>query len=348
MAINHQQPDRVPLGLISPNRDIYQRLTKHFGLPPHDYDGLLAALNIDMRLLGVPYVGPVLHPPLPDREVDPLWGVHTRLVKTATCDYWDYCDFPLKNATLEEVEAWPMPSPDDYDYTVIPAECQRHADKFVVYGHPGTPDVINSTGMIRTMEQVFMDMATEDPVGMAIFQKRTASMLATMERALDAAKGGIDLIWMGEDLGTQYTPIIGLDMYRRIVRPHHQQFADLARKFNVPVMIHSCGACDWVFSDLLEMGITVHDAVQPEAKNMSPAEVKKNWGDRMSFHGCISVAGPLSHGTVDQVVEYVKKTIDIRKPNGGYIVAPTNMLQDCTPVENVVAMYETARTYGKY
>ena len=88
--------------------------------------------------------------------------------------------------------------------------------------------------------------------------------------------------------------------------------------------------------------------MQPEAKDMSPAYLKKEFGDRLAFHGCISTAGPVAYGTVDDVVENVRSTLDIMMPGGGYCFAPTHQLQDNSPTENVIAMYEAAEKNGRY
>ena len=81
---------------------------------------------------------------------------------------------------------------------------------------------------------------------------------------------------------------------------------------------------------------------------MAPAYLKERYGDRLAFHGCISTAGPVAYGTVDEVVAYCRETLEIMMPGGGYCFAPTHALQDNSPTENVVAMYEVARNYGRY
>jgi uroporphyrinogen decarboxylase len=169
-----------------------------------------------------------------------------------------------------------------------------------------------------------------------------------MYRTLEAAHGGVDLVWLGEDLGTQHTPLISLEMYRRHLRPLHQQFIDVAKAFNLPVIIHSCGSSSWAYDDFIAMGINIVDTLQPEAHNMSPAYLKARYGEKLAFHGCISTAGPLAYGTVDDVVANVRETLQIMMPGGGYALSPTHSIQDNSPTENVVAMYEAAKEYGQY
>lgn len=113
-------------------------------------------------------------------------------------------------------------------------------------------------------------------------------------------------------------------------------------------MIHTCGSSSWAYDDYIEIGLTAADTLQPEAKNMSPEYLKKTFGDRLAFHGCISTAGPVAYGTADETMDYCRKTLEIMMPGGGYCFAPTHALQDNSPTENVVAMYKTAHKYGKY
>jgi uroporphyrinogen decarboxylase len=202
--------------------------------------------------------------------------------------------------------------------------------------------------MLRTMQQTLIDLATDDPAGLLLADRRMNIIIEITARILEAARGGVDFIWMGEDLGTQRGPTISMKTFRKHIRPRYQKYCDLARAYDLPIMMHCCGSSSWAFDDFIEMGITISDTLQPEAKDMAPAYLKARYGDRMAFHGCISTAGPVAYGTVDETVAYCKEIMDIMMPGGGYCFAPTHALQDNSPTENVVAMYEVARTHGRY
>jgi uroporphyrinogen decarboxylase len=277
-----------------------------------------------------------------------MWGIHRRWIEHDTGGYWDYCGFPLQEATLEEVEAWPLPSADDFDYAQAVERCQEMEQYCVVAGGAGLGDIINSTGMIRTMQQVLIDLMLDDEACLRYIDRRLDILLEVTRRTLEAAKGGIDLLGMGEDLGTQRGPTISPELYRRHIRPRHQRFVDLAKAYDIPVMIHSCGSSSWAFDDFIEMGIDVVDTLQPEARDMAPGYLKERYGDRLAFHGCISTAGPVAYGMVQDVVDNVRATLQVMMPGGGYALAPTHQLQDNSPTENVVAMYETAKADGWY
>ena len=244
--------------------------------------------------------------------------------------------------------AWPMPSPDDFDYQAVRELCKKHGEFGVYTGHAGMPDVINGNGMLRTMEQVLVDLIADEPAGTLLTQRRCEIQLEVLNRTLEAARGGIDFVWLGEDLGTQIGPTISLELYRRTLQPRHQQFVDLAAAHDLPVMIHCCGSSSWAFEDFIAMGIGAVDTLQPEAKNMAPAYLKEKFGGRLAFHGCISTAGPVAYGTVQETRDYCRRTLEIMMPGGGYCFAPTHALQDNSPTENVVAMYEVAREFGRY
>ena len=346
-TLARQEPDRVPVDYTA-NPGIDARLKAHFGLAAEDDEGLLRALGVDFRGFAPPYTGPRLHPEMPDRQVDPQFGVRTRWVEHGEGGYWDFCDFPLRHATEEEIAAWPMPSPDEYDYARTAEWCKAHEDYALYAGGAGLGDILNSSGMIRGVDQVMMDLLTEDPAWQLYVDRRVEIHLEVTRRTLEAGKGRFDFLWMGEDLGSQRAPLISLDSYRAQIRPRHQRFIDLAKSFDLPVMVHTCGSSSWAYDDFIEMGVDAVDTLQPEAAQMAPAYLKKRFGDHLAFHGCISTAGSVSFGTVDDVVQDCRAVLEVMMPGGGYCFSPTHALQDNSPTENVLAMYQCAREFGVY
>lgn len=327
-------PDRIPIDFTT-NPGILALLRKHFGKAD-----ILDDLNVDFRHVGAPYIGPMLHEKIPGMDVDPVTGMRSRWIEHQSGGYHEICDYPLKDADEEQAAAWPVPSADDFDYTKIQDACKKYGRYAVSIGGP--PDIINNTGRLRTMEQVLIDLVTDDPAGLMIIDKRTGYELEVLYRTLEASKGGIDFLFLGEDLGTQRGAVMSPELFRKHIKPRLKKFADLGRHFGIPVMIHSCGSSSWAFDDLIQIGISAVDTLQPEAKDMDPLYLKKTYGGRLAFHGCISTAGPLAYGTADEVRKYVKDIIGIMKPGGGYMLAPTHQIQDNSPLENVLAMYETA------
>ena len=345
-AFAHARVDRVPIDYHC-NEGIDRRLKSSLGIAQNDDESLRRALGVDFRGIGARYNGPKRFADIPDRQIRQEAGIRTRWIEHSSGGYWDYCDFPLQSATLEEIEAWPMATADDYDCSTLAEQARRNKGYAIFYGGAGLGDIINSNGMLRTMEQVLVDLATDDPAGLRLIDRKLGVQLEVMGRSLERLKGLADFVWMGEDLGTQIGPLIGLDLYRKHIRPRHQKVVDIARSFGLPVMIHTCGSSSWAYEDFIEIGISAVDTLQPEAVNMSPRHLKDRFGSRLMLHGCISTAGPVAYGTPDDVRRDVKEKLDILLPGGGYCFSPTHQLQDNSPVENVVEMYQAAHDLGR-
>ncbi len=342
----HAEADRVPINYGS-NPRVDRRLKAHFGLAPSDTEGLYERLGVDFRSVGARYVGPRYHEDAGDRKVD-NWGIHRRWIEHDSGGYWDYCDFPLRDADEETIANWPMPGPDDYDVSHIRDACKQKEQYAVHVGNPGLACIINTAGFLRGMEQVLIDLFTSDPAGLLLIDRRLDADLEVTRRILEEADGGIDFMWIGEDLGTQIAPLISMELFDRHISPRHQRFLDLAAEHDLPVLMHTCGSSSWAYERYIQMGLAGVDTLQPEATNMGPRHLKDTYGGRLFFHGCISTAGPVAYGSVPDVIDNCRETLEIMMPGGGYCFAPTHSLQDNSPTENVVAMYETAHEYGRY
>jgi uroporphyrinogen decarboxylase len=342
----HEKTDRVTIGYEA-NAGIHMRLAQALGVPDGDLEKVRRALGVDYRGLGARYKGPPLFPEQPGRRVDRVDGFYTKWVAHKTGGYWDFCDFPLQNAGDEVIAAYPVPNPDDFDYDAAADALAGMGDYAVHLGNAGTADIINSTGRVMGMEDALVNLLTEHEATLAYTDRRLQSQLGVLERLLDRCKDRIDFLWLGEDLGTQHAPMISLGLYRRVLRPRHQKFIDLAEAHGLPVLVHTCGSSSWAYEDFIEMGVTGVDTLQPEATHMSPRYLKDTFGGRLSFRGCVSTA-MLAFSTAEEVARQVRETLEIMMPGGGYHFAPTHMIQDNTPVENVLAMYKAARESGVY
>lgn len=346
-ALYREAVDRIPINYIA-NDGIDRKLKKYYSIDKDDNETLLQQLGVDIRELTLPYIGPPLHQDYKDRKVDPQWGFVTRWVTHESGGYWDYCDFPLSDLDEEKIAAFKMPSSDDYDYSSLREQAKGWKDLALCYGNPGLADILNTTGMWCSMESVYVALAQEDEAWLSLVDRRMNIQLEQMERSLETLKGEVDLIWMGEDLGTQIGPLISKEMYRSIIKPRHQKFVDLASSYNVPVMIHSCGSSSWAFEDFIEMGIRAVDTLQPEAFEMSAPFLKKHYGDRLSFHGGFSTAASIVNGSTEEVISELKELLAVMMEGGGYLFCPTHLLQDNSKLENVVALYEALPHLGEY
>lgn len=343
-----EKTDRVTIGYES-NPVIHSKLCKALGVKEADPEDLLMALGVDYRPIAAPYIGKELFQAPKDRIVDQLEGCIMRWVENGSGGYWDFCDFPLQNATDEMFENFPVPNPDDFDYDTALDKAKSYEGKFGLFaGNAGIPDILNSNGRIMGVEDVLCHLILEDEAALNFIKKRANFQLSMMERLIEKCKDYLDFIWLGEDLGTQIAPMISLELYRKHIKPIHIQFADLANSYHLPAIIHTCGSSSWAYEDFIEIGIRGVDTLQPEAKNMGPAYLAEKFGGRLNFRGCISTAGPLAYGTKEETEKVCKDTLEIMMKVRGYHFAPTHQIQDNTPVENVIAMYNAAHKYGRY
>jgi uroporphyrinogen decarboxylase len=345
-TFNHEKTDRVTIGYDA-NPGIHQRFKEALGV--NSDEDLRQALGVDYRGIGAPYTGKPLFQEIPGRMRNGLEGSISRWVEHSNGGYWDFCDFPLKDASEEAFASFPVPNPDDFDYKAALDRAKAIGKEMGLFiGGAGIPDIINSNGRLMGMEDVLCHLITAYEPAMAFMHRRADFQFGMLERLLDTCGEYIDFVWFGEDMGTQIAPRVSRQLYLDVMKPIHKKFFDLANAHKKPCIIHTCGSSSWVYNDLIEMGVTGVDTLQPEAVNMSPEYLKAHFGSRLCYRGCISTAGPLSFGTAAEVTETVKNTLRIMMEGYGYHFAPTHQIQDNTPTENVIAMYQAAHHYGVY
>lgn len=345
-TFNFEKTDRIPIDYQA-NGAIHMKLAQALGIPDGNDELLRQKLGVDFRMAWVDYKGPLVFEKKEGLNVDPMLGAYMKWVDHGSGGYWECCNYPLMNADPEVIANYPVISADHFDYDTTIGNMGKWDEYAVFAGHAGIADIINTLSRLMGMEDALVNVATEDEATLIYVDKLLDMQLNMLERLIQKSKR-IDFLHIGEDLGTQIAPMVSPEVYRRVLKPRHQRFVELAKAYNLPVMIHSCGSSSWAFEDFISMGIGVVDTLQPEVVNMSPAYLKQNFGGRLVFHGCISTAGPLAYGTVNDIISNVKETLDIMVPGGGYCFAPTHMIQDNTPVENVIAMYQAANDYGEY
>jgi uroporphyrinogen-III decarboxylase len=114
-------------------------------------------------------------------------------------------------------------------------------------------------------------------------------------------------------------------------------------------LVHSCGSVRLLLDDFAAAGFDILNPVQCSAARMDPAELKTAFGSRMTFWGGgVDTQRTLPFGTPDDVRREVRERIKIFGPGGGFVFAAVHNIQACTPVENLLAMFETVREYGRY
>lgn len=335
-AVNHRPPDRTPIQIyLTP--EIQARLVEHFGT-----QDILSVLGVDFRHVAPRYIGPERPIPPGCYRVDE-WGVGYADILFATGAYAEATYLPMAPPiSLEEVEAFPWPEADLFDYSDIEAQCDALQDFAVCYGGAGTPDIVNGVSRSRGMEQVIMDIVTEDPVGVAIIDKRCNVLYDRCRRTLEAGKGKIDILCLGEDCGNQAGPMFSPEVFNGFFLPRLKRFYDLAHEFGAKAMMHSCGNTRKLMPAFIEMGLDILDAMQPEPPGMNAAEIKAEFGDRLTFCGLISTQDTLPFGTEAACRAEARHRLEVVGKGGGYIFSPAHCIQSDTPLENVLAIYEEA------
>jgi uroporphyrinogen decarboxylase len=270
------------------------------------------------------------------------WGVgYSKVRNPSGGEYLEARDLALARVTtLEDVEAYPWPNADDYDYSVIPERIEAIKDFAVCFGTAGIPDIINGVSRGRGMEQVLVDIGTLDEVGVAIIDRRVNFYHEYCRRGLEAGRGKIDILCLGEDLGSQKGPMMSPACFDSFFRPRLERFFKLAHDYGALAMLHSCGATRMLQPRLIEMGLDILDAVQPEPVGMDPEGLKRDFGDKLTYCGMISTQHTLPHGTAEECRAEARHRIDVIGKGGGYIFSPAHCIQPDTPLENILAIYE--------
>jgi uroporphyrinogen decarboxylase len=173
--------------------------------------------------------------------------------------------------------------------------------------------------------------------------------IAFWDMFLDAAGDYVDIVQKVADLGTQRGLFISKELFREFIKPAEARVFDFIRKKapHIKLWFHSCGAVSEIIDDFIDWGVDILNPIQPLAEGMDSAELKKRFGDKLCFHGGIDLQRAMP-GSIDDVKREVETRIRALAPGGGYILAPANHIQNDTPPENVITLYEYAKEFGTY
>jgi uroporphyrinogen decarboxylase len=191
------------------------------------------------------------------------------------------------------------------------------------------------------MEEVLMDLVDDDPVYLEIMDARFTFYYEMHRRALEAAEGLIDFTHIGEDLGNQRGPMIGMNVFEKHFAPKFGKYFEMAHSYGARTMMHICGCAGRFLRRLSELGLDVYDVVQPTIPEMDIAMLQKQVGDRLAFCGSMCVQSTLAWGEPEDVEREVRRRLELF-PLGGLILGPTHAIQVGSPLENILAMYRTA------
>jgi len=377
-AVNHQEPDRVPIalggsayGITDP---LYHELVVHLNLGEpaapfrsrrghsvnyHD-DRLLEALDVDVRYAWLGFSD--LGGPPGGGGVD-AWGIGWEQRGI----YLTAMQHPLAGAAVAggaaAGAAVAKAAVDDLDHHTWPdvealvcregvRERARYLKERTDYAVVGRAvdsfGLLERASLLRRMDQFMMDLALNAEFASALVGKIAAVFYRLMEIYLDAAGPYLDIIELpGDDYAAQ-NPLISPRMFDRFFEAPWRRLIDLVRDAapHCKVLFHSDGRMEPFLGRLIDLGVDIFHCLEP-LPGVDMAHVKHAYGDRLCFWGAIDIKQALQ-GDVARVEAEVRERIRALGPGGGYVLAPANHLQPDVPPENVVALFQAARKYGVY
>jgi len=362
-AINHQEPDRVPTDLGGTNfstilAPAYLNLMEHLMIP--------VEANLELRKISqaVRYPSPVLldrlgvdtrgvwFPEAPDVSIDKdfpdgrwrdEWGAIR--IKPESSHVYDLVQPPLPgDITVRDVENFAWPDPHDPGRMRGLREEARKLHEENRYGIVGgvAVNIVHFAQYIRGFEDWFVDFVLRPKVAHALYERLTDWVLEIAKDAIDEIGEYVDVWGFADDIAGQTGPMFAPKHYREFIKPQHARLYDLFKERTPEAgrMFHSCGSVDWAVDDLLEIGANILNPVQVSAANMDTKELKRRWGDQMTFWGAIDTQRVLPFGSPQDVRDEVQRRIEDLAPGGGFVLTSVHNIQPEVPPENIVAMFE--------
>jgi uroporphyrinogen decarboxylase len=245
---------------------------------------------------------------------------------------------PLRRAQrFDDIESYPYPDKTTWLNDKM-LSCAEEAHAAGDYAHIFVGHIYENAWQVRGYEPFLMDLITQREWAEFILDQFCENSLAA---AVAAAKAGYDCIRTGDDVANQKAMMFQPDLWRAVMKPHWAKVIAAARdiKPDIHVWYHSDGNIWEILDDLVEIGVTILNPVQPEC--MDPVAVRKRMGKRLAFDGCIGTQTTFPFGTPDtmrQTVLELAQVLDAR--NGGLMISPTHVLEPEVPPQNVTAFFE--------
>jgi uroporphyrinogen decarboxylase len=363
-ALNHQEPDRVPLALwgswYGVTDKLYFAAMAELGwapLPPFRPELLHSVNYYDDRLLK--------HLGVDIRHVDPASITVTSHVRADGSDlyglrygqsglYRAANFYPLAEATVEEIMAYPLPDAEEAvrEEPILARLKAIEAldEEYAVAGRAvASYGLFEMAQSLRKHDQLMMDLMLEPAIVHALVGRLYDCYAAMIDRFLAIAGHRLDLIELpGDDFAGNQAPIIAPKKFDEFFREPYTRLIQRikARCPHIKVVYHSDGAVAPFLPRFVDMGVDVFHPLEPlPASDL--AAIKAQFGDRLSFMGGIDIRQAM-RGSREEVEREVKLRLNQLAAGGGYILAPSNHLQADVPVANLFALYETAQSFGAY
>ncbi len=341
-ALHHEKPDRCPMQ-ISFTPEFADRLRADMALKgqqlhnPHGggntYE-LERALGEDMLLTSVGWANSYYQDA--DQYVDE-WGIgwrsHPYETPFGTGRYTEIASHPLADDAA--ILSYQPPDPTRPDlYTDAARVIREFKDDYWIVGVTVTT-IFEAAWALRGLEQMLMDFALDPDLAHAILDIPYRYHLAAAKKLVEM---GVDMIWIGDDVGAQHAMLISPNHWRQFLKPRMATYIAALKAINpaVKVAYHSDGNILPIIPELIEIGVDILNPIQPAS--MDPAHVKREYGDKLCFWGSIDEQHTLPFGTPDSVRAEVLDRLNTIGQDGGLIIGPTHHVQLDTPLDNFWAM----------
>lgn len=364
-ALSHREPDRVPVDVWgSASRicnELYFKILEDQGWEGRgpcvkasrsgDYvdERVDVLVDSDFRHLDIGH--PREYRPLTTPAGDQIteWGYGTREAHNTSIVSYS----PLAAATdVSAIEKHPWPRVRDPGRIEGLSEKARRiaetTDCFIGATHAVSGMMIDLGPYLRGFEQFMMDLYLDERFAHHLIGKIADVVTELYLYYLEPIAPWVGWVEFSSDHGMQDRPIVSRDLYRKFFKgPYTRVFS--AVKKAVPgarIWLHTCGSVRELIPDLIEAGVDVLNSLQPKAAGMDSAELKREFGSEIVFHGGLDIQGGIT-GSVQQARDEARRRIDAFAKDGGYIFAPSNHFMQDVSLENFYAVYETACTYGR-
>ncbi len=353
-AINHKEIDRVPFDLIGAPAEINKKLFQRLNIKIPDkliykHEELFGYFEVDVRRCDIGwnssdagYIGP---PAIESEDTieNAIGGIYKASIDSTGQKTWSLVKPPLAEAkTADEILNYKRFFDIDwYNYT-FPKEVYEKSNDYACVLYDAYMMFLNAMDF-RGMENIMMDMAANPDMAHALFNKIGEFNLERLRRYLEANPGLFDIIGIGDDVAGQDGLFFSLDMWREYIKPHIQKAVDLCNEYKVIPYFHGCGGLSALFPDFIEMGVKIVGRFQTSAKGNNLERLKKDFGNDLCLWGGIDAQHICIEGSVEDVKEHVKAVINTGSKGSGFVASPTHQFTADTPVENIIAVYDTLK-----
>jgi uroporphyrinogen decarboxylase len=256
----------------------------------------------------------------------------------------EFLDFTITNAdTWAEAKTRMVPSRDRIDWTSLDQNYKLWRNNGAwISGLAWFGFDVTHSWVVGT-ERTLMAMAT-DPEWIVDFWNHTLDLsLNLMEMIWDAGYEFDELAWL-DDMGYKGHPFFSIEMYRELLKPVHKRATDWAHNKGINVRLHSCGDIRTLIPDLIEIGVEMLNPIEVKA-GMDPLALKKQYGDKLGFHGGLNA---VLYEHPDTMWEEMRRVIPVMKQNGGYIISSDHSVPDSVSLEEFRAFIDLAKQLAIY